>query len=210
MAHGWFGRGPFPWLKPGILVGSLWPLASLALGAVRGTLEADAIAQALNLFGYLALIFLVASLACTPLKKAFAWTWPLRVRKLLGLLAFFYASLHLLTYLGPDQGFSASKIGEDLLERKFIAIGFLAFALLVPLAVTSTDRMVKRLGFQRWQRLHRLAYVAVAAALLHFVWRVKVDLTAPLIFAAIVLVLFGIRVGYALYARAVQPAPSRR
>ncbi|HEY0096952.1 MAG TPA: protein-methionine-sulfoxide reductase heme-binding subunit MsrQ, partial [Archangium sp.] len=176
---------PHPWLKPAVLVGGLSPLALLVLGAWRDTLGANPIEHALNQTGMLALILLVASLACTPLKVVSGWTWPIRLRKLLGLLGFGYAVLHFLVYAGVDHGLDLPIILEDIAKRPFITVGFLALVLLVPLAVTSTNAMVRRLGFPLWQRLHRLAYVAASLGVVHFLWRVKKDLTEPLVYGAV-------------------------
>jgi sulfoxide reductase heme-binding subunit YedZ len=192
---------PYPWLKPAVLVGGLSPLALLALGFWRDTLGANPIERVLNQTGMLALILLVASLACTPLKGVAGWTWPMRLRKLLGLLGFTYAVLHFLTYVGVDQGFDFPIILEDIAKRPFITVGFLALVLLVPLAVTSTNRMVRRLGFPVWQRLHRLAYVAASLGVLHFAWRVKKDLTEPLVYGSVLALLFAIRLVEALRKR---------
>jgi methionine sulfoxide reductase heme-binding subunit len=201
---------PLPWLKPAVLVGGLSPLALLALQATRGTLGANPIERVLNQTGMLALILLVASLACTPLKGVTGWTWPPRLRKLLGLLGFAYAVLHFLTYAGVDQGLALGAILEDIVKRPFITVGFLALVLLVPLAVTSTNRMVRRMGFPAWQRLHRLAYVAASLGVVHFVWRVKKDLTEPLVYGSVLALLFALRVAEALRKRrtgARAPAP---
>ena len=187
-------KGPLPWLKPGLFLGSLVPAVSLAIGAARGTLGADAVAEGLNRLGLLALIFLVASLACTPLKTLTGAVWPIKVRKMLGLYAFFYAVLHLGTYAGFDQGLDFKAIFADIVKRPFILVGFTAFVLLVPLAVTSTAKMVKRIGFLWWKRLHRLAYVAACLGVIHFFLRVKKDATEPLIYAGILAVLLAIRV----------------
>jgi sulfoxide reductase heme-binding subunit YedZ len=200
---------PLPWLKPAFLVGGLSPLALMALDFARGTLGANPIERVLNQTGMLALIVLVASLACTPLKVVAGWTWPLRVRKLLGLLGFAYAVLHFLTYAVLDQGLRWSAILADITKRPFITVGFLALVLLVPLAITSTQRMVRRLGFPVWQRLHRLAYVAVSLGVVHFVWRVKQDVTEPLIYGGVLALLFAIRLAEAVRkrrARAALPA----
>jgi sulfoxide reductase heme-binding subunit YedZ len=203
---------PYPWLKPGVLVGGLVPLALLALGFVRDTLGANPIEYALHQTGMLALILLVVSLACTPLKVVSGWTWPIRLRKLLGLLAFFYAVLHFLIYVVVDQGLDFPIILEDIAKRPFITVGFLALVLLVPLAVTSTNAMVRRLGFPVWQRLHRLAYVAASLGVVHFFWRVKKDVTEPLVYGAVLGLLFLIRIAEALRkrrskARLAVPAP---
>jgi sulfoxide reductase heme-binding subunit YedZ len=187
-------RAPLPWLGPGIFIGALAPLASIALRASQGALSADPIAQVENELGLSALIFLVASLACTPARRLLGWTWPTRIRRQLGLFAFFYAALHFLTYLVPDQGLDWATIVEDIVERPFITVGFLAFVLLVPLALTSTSESVRRLGFRRWQRLHQLAYLAGALAVVHFTWRVKIDLTQPLIYGIVLGGLLAVRV----------------
>lgn len=204
-------KPPLPWLKPALLVGGLLPLAMLAIDGARGALGANAIEVVLNQTGLLALVLLVASLACTPLKLLFAWTWPMRVRKLLGLLAFSYAALHFLTYAVADQGLAWGAIYEDVTKRPFITVGFTALVLLVPLAVTSTNGWVRRLGFTTWQRLHRLAYVAAALGVVHFVWRVKTDATEPFVYGAVLALLLGIRVAKALQKRrAPTPVPSAR
>jgi len=189
-------RTPLPWLKPAVLTGALVPIAAILLRAWRQELGPDPIAQALNQLGLIALIFLVAALVCTPLKAILGWSWPMRLRRMLGLLAFFYALLHVLTYTALDQGFDWSAIAADVVKRKFIFVGFSAFVLLLPLAATSTNWAVKRLGYLRWKQLHRLAYAAPALAVLHFVWRVKRDVREP--------VTYGIVLATLLLARAVQ------
>src|SRR5262249_4183906 len=156
------GPAPLSWLTDGVLVGALVPLAVLLYRAAKGTLGADPVEIALNQLGLLALVLLVASLACTPVKILFGVTWPIRIRKRLRLLRFLYASLHLLSYVGIDQLGHPLAIVRDVVERPFILVGVLAFSLLVPLAATSTPRMLKRLGAARWKRLHRLAYVAAS------------------------------------------------
>jgi sulfoxide reductase heme-binding subunit YedZ len=185
---------PYAWLGPGVLAGALVPLAAIALRGWRGELGANPIAQALNQVGLLALIFLVAALACTPAKRLFGWTWPMRIRRELGLLGFFYALLHVCTYVGLDQDFDWSAIWADVTKRKFIYVGALAFVMLIPLAVTSTNGSIRRLGHARWTRLHRLAYVAPALAALHFYWRVKSDASEPLMYAAVLATLLAARV----------------
>lgn len=177
-----------------MFVGSLAPAIRLLVLGARGELGANPIATALNQLGLVALIFLIASLAATPLKTTLGWTWPIRIRRMLGLYAFFYASLHFLTYLGLDQVLDLRAVFADVTKRNFIAVGFTAFVLLVPLAVTSTDAMVRRLGFVRWKRLHRLVYVAAALGVVHFIWRVKKDLSQPLTYGAVLALLLAIRV----------------
>jgi len=192
---------PDGWLKPGILIGAMVPLASLIARGVSGTLDANPIAQIENELGLAALVFLVACLACTPARRFWGWTWPVRIRRELGLLAFFYASLHMLTYVFADQVVDVGRIAADVVERPFITIGFLAFVALVPLAVTSTRASIRRLGFYRWQRLHQLTYLAGVLAVIHFIWRVKLDVSQPLMYAVVLFILLGARVVWWLTAR---------
>jgi sulfoxide reductase heme-binding subunit YedZ len=170
------------------------PLAVLLIRAVMGTLGAEPVAIALNRLGLLTLIFLVLSLACTPLKILFGWIWPIGLRKTLGLFGFFYGCLHFAAYAVIDQGLKVGPILKDILERKFIWVGFSALVLLVPLAVTSTSKMLKRLGAARWKRLHRLAYLAASLGVLHFVLRVKKDISEPAVYGAVLAALLAIRV----------------
>jgi sulfoxide reductase heme-binding subunit YedZ len=172
---------------------ALAPAASVVVRFLGDQLGPNPIAEAMNKLGFWTLVMLMATLACTPLKLVLGWNWPLQVRRLLGLVSFSYVCLHLTVYLVLDQFFAWGEIGKDILKRPFITVGFLGFLLLVPLAVTSTNAMVKRLGFARWKRLHRLSYAAAAAGVIHFMWRVKADLTEPLIFGAVLLVLLGVR-----------------
>src|SRR5262245_9425108 len=197
---------PYPWLKPAMFVGSLTPVVALLLRAWRGELGANPISQTLNQLGLMALVFLVAALTCTPLKTLLGWTWPLRLRRMLGLYGFVYASLHVSTYVGIDQFFDWPAIVADIWKRPFIFVGFAAFVLLIPLAVTSTAAWVKRLGYKRWKQLHRLAYLAPLLGVLHFTWRVKKDVSEPLTYAFIVGMLLLVRVGTALHARRAMPA----
>lgn len=192
---------PHPWLKPAVLVGGLVPLAGLAVDFAQGTLGANPVQRVLNQLGMLALIILVASLTLTPLKVLFKWTWPIRIRRLVGLLGFFYACLHFLTYVVVDQGLDLHVLVQDVVKRPFITVGLTALVLLVPVAITSTNAMVRRMGFVAWQRLHRLVYVAVSLGVVHFIWRVKKDITEPLIYACVLGLLFAIRVAEAVRKR---------
>jgi methionine sulfoxide reductase heme-binding subunit len=191
------GGPPVPWLKPAVFVGSLMPLAGLALRGMRGTLGADPIAYVLNQLGLLTLIFLIATLALTPLRRLFGWTWPIRIRRMVGLFAFFYATLHVLFYALVDQGLAWGAILEDITKRRFIFVGFMAWVLLIPLAITSTNHAVRVMGAERWQRLHRLAYVCAVLGIVHFIWRVKRDMTEPLIYGSVVALLLLLRVVFA-------------
>lgn len=187
-------RGPLPWLAPGVLVGALAPAVAIGVRACFDRLGANPIAEALNEIGLTALILLVASLAATPLKTLFGWTWPIRIRRLVGLLAFGYAVLHVTVYVAVDQSFDWRAVVADVTKRNFILVGFAAFTLLVPLAVTSTDAAVRRLGFVRWKQVHNLVYPAALLAAVHFIWRVKKDLREPLVYASILGVLLLVRV----------------
>jgi sulfoxide reductase heme-binding subunit YedZ len=186
-----------------VFIGCLIPLALMVIDVARGQLGADPVAIALNRLGLLALICLVASMAATPLRLVCGWSWPLRLRRMLGLFAFFFAVLHFGVYLGVDQGFALSAILADITERKFITVGFAALLVLTPLAATSPHRIRKALGPKRWQRIHRLVYLAGALAALHFIWRVKRDLTEPLLYATVL--------GALLLARVThkKPRPAR-
>ena len=181
------------YLAPAIVTGWLLALAQLGYRVVRHQLGANPIATALNQLGLLALVLLVGSLCATPLKLTLGLTWPLRVRRTFGLLAFFTALLHFLLYLGPDQGFDLLQVLSDIVKRPFIAVGFLALVLLIPLAWTSSKQAVQRLTFPVWQRLHRLVYLIGLLAALHFYLRVKADHTQPLIYAAVIAFGFAIR-----------------
>lgn len=182
-------------LKMGVTAGAFAPLVIILwrLGTNGFT---DPIAQTLNQTGLIALVFLVASLACTPLKLIFQWTWPIRLRKLLGLLAFFYACIHFLIYLCADQFFDFKTILEDIVKRPFITVGFAAFLILIPLAFTSTGKAIRKMGAQKWQRLHKLAYVAAIFAVIHFIWRVKSDFSEPAMYAAVLAGLLFVRLLY--------------
>jgi sulfoxide reductase heme-binding subunit YedZ len=181
------------YLAPAIVTGWLLALAQLGYRVVRHQLGANPIATALNQLGLLALVLLVASLCATPLKLTLGLTWPLRVRRTFGLLAFFTALLHFVLYLGPDQGFDLLQVLSDIVKRPFIAVGFLALVLLIPLAWTSSKQAVQRLTFPVWQRLHRLVYLIGLLAALHFYLRVKADHTQPLLYAAVIAFGFAIR-----------------
>jgi len=192
---------PMLWLKPGIFLGALAPLASIVLRAYQGELTANPIAEVENELGLTALIFLVASLACTPARRLLGWTWPARVRRELGLFAFFYAALHFLVYLGPDEWLDWPTIVGDIAERPFITVGFAALVLMIPLALTSRSDSVRRLGFRRWQRVHQLVYLAGILAVIHFVWRVKLDVSQPMLYAIVLGGLLAVRVAYWLRQR---------
>ncbi len=181
-------------IAPAVVTGWLLTLGQLAYRSGTHQLGANPIATALNQLGLLALVLLLATLCCTPLKLTLGWTWPMRVRRTFGLLAFCSALSHFLLYVGADQGFDVLQVGRDIVKRPFIAVGFLALLLLLPLAWTSSKRAVKRLTFPVWQRLHRLVYPIAILGVLHFFLRVKVDHTQPLLYAGLLAALLGIRI----------------
>jgi methionine sulfoxide reductase heme-binding subunit len=184
---------PLSWLQPAVRTGSYLPFAVILLRALFGALGANPVATALNQLGLLALIFLTASLACTPLKILFAWNWPIRIRRTLGLFGFGSALTHFLVYVVLDQMLVLRALYLDLTKRPFILVGFAALCCLVPLALTSNKASVKRLGFRRWKRLHRLAYVAAALGVTHFYLRVKAGHTEPLVYGVVLGGLFALR-----------------
>jgi len=179
-----------------IFINSIVPLALLAWDAFFGKLGANPVEFTLRTTGVLTLVFLLITLAVTPLRKRYGWNNLIKFRRMLGLYAFFYGFLHLVTYSIFDKSFSISAIASDIWERPFIAVGMLAFFLLVPLALTSTNGMIKRLGGKNWARLHKLTYLAAILGVIHFWMIVKSDVFYPLLFG---LVLAGL-LGYRVYA----------
>ncbi len=184
---------PMVWLRPLAFTLGLLPLAALLYAGFAGELGANPVETVTHRTGDWALRLLLLTLACTPLRGLSGWAWPLQLRRMLGLYAFFYASLHALTYFVLDLELDLGGLWDDIAERPYITVGFSAFVLLVPLAATSTRRMMKRLG-RHWQRLHRAVYAIGVLAVLHFLWLVKADLREPLIYAAVLAVLLGYRV----------------
>ena len=190
--------------KLAVFVNALVPLALVAWDWRRGQLGANPLDFVTRTTGTLTLVFLALTLAVTPLRKWTGAQWLVRLRRMLGLYAFFYGSLHLAAYVWFDKWFDLGAIAQDVARRRFILVGALAFTSMVPLAVTSTDKMIKRLGGKRWQKLHRLTYVAAAAGVFHYYLLVKADVRKPLAFAAVVAVLLGYR-AYASYAKGAAP-----
>src|SRR3974390_64809 len=182
------------WIKAGIFVGALAPLARLGLKAYRGELGANPIELITHSTGDWTLILLLVTLSITPLRMLTKQYWLIGVRRMIGLFAFFYACLHFTTYIWLDKFFDVHEMLHDIAKRKFITVGFLAFVLLIPLAVTSTAGWIRRLGGKRWQRLHRLIYVSAIAGVVHYVWLVKADARKPLEYATVLVVLLGYRV----------------
>lgn len=174
----------------------LLPFLKLALDTFElggGSLGANPVEEILHRLGKWGLIFLLTTLAITPLRRWTGQSWTLRLRRMLGLYAFFYVVGHFLAYALLDQGLSASAIVEDISERPYITIGVVALLLMLPLAVTSTNAMMRRLG-RRWKALHRLTYVVAIIGVWHFYWQVKQDILEPVIYVAVLTVLLGERV----------------
>jgi len=183
-------------LKALLFVAALVPVGRLAAGALvfpewLGANPAEYITRAT---GDWTLRFLLATLAVTPLRKLFGWHSLAAFRRMLGLFAFFYGVVHVSSYVAFDHVFDVAEILKDIVKRPFITVGFTALVLMTPLAITSTNRMVQRLGAKRWLSLHRLVYVIAPLGVLHFWWMVKRDVTEPAIYAAILAVLLGYRV----------------
>jgi len=169
--------------------------------ASRGELGANPIEAVLNRLGFWTLVFLLLALLPTALRLLTGWGEAIRYRRRVGLFAFFYACLHLATYVVLDHFFDFPAIVEDIVKRKFITVGFAAVVLMIPLAATSTDRAVRGLGYVRWQRWHRLIYVSAVLGVVHFLWRVKADHRVPSIFAAVLTLLLAVRALAALRHR---------
>jgi len=176
-----------------IFTNALVPLALLAWDAGRGNLGANPIEFFLRTTGVLTLIFILVTLSVTPLRKYFGWNNLIKFRRMLGLYAFFYGFLHLVTYSIFDKSLSISAIASDVWQRPFIAVGMLAFFLLIPLAITSTNGMIKRLGGKTWARLHKLIYLIAILGVIHFWMIVKSDVFYPLLFGLVLAVLLGYR-----------------
>ena len=177
-----------------LFINSLVPLGLLGWDAIRGNLGANPVEFFLRTTGVLTLLFLLVTLSVTPVRKYFGWNNLVKFRRMLGLYAFFYGALHLVTYSIFDKSLSLSAIVADVRQRPFIAVGMLAFFLLIPLAVTSTGGMIKRLGGKNWARLHKLTYLIAILGVIHFWMIVKSDLFYPALFGIALAVLLFYRV----------------
>ncbi|WP_321817583.1 MULTISPECIES: protein-methionine-sulfoxide reductase heme-binding subunit MsrQ [unclassified Paraburkholderia] len=191
-----------PWAKVAVFVAAWYPLARIVFFGLTDRLGANPIEFITRSTGLWTLVFLCITLAVTPLRRLTGWNALLRFRRMLGLYAFFYATLHFTTYIWFDKWFDVAAMLKDVGKRPFITVGFAAFVLLIPLAVTSTKAMVRKLG-RRWQSLHRLIYAIGVLAILHFWWLKsgKHDLVLPKIYGAIMLALLGWRLAVWLIAR---------
>lgn len=181
----------------------LYPLASLVWLGFAGGLGADPVEFIRRATGTWTLDFLIITLSVTPLRRATGWHWLVRLRRMFGLYAFFYAVIHVVTYFWLDQLFDLAAIWRDVLKRPLITAGFLSFVLMIPFAATSTDRMVRRLGGKRWQQLHRAVYLVAVTGVIHFWWLVKLDYTRPLVYSVIVSALLVTRLIFRHASRAL-------
>ena len=188
------------WIKLGVFVVCLLPLARLGwqlynqLNGLPDDLGANPLEYLTHATGDWTIRFILLTLAVTPIRKLLKQPWLIQLRKMLGLYAFFYGFLHLMTYVWFDKQFDYHEMLVDVLKRKFITAGMLAFVLMIPLALTSTTWAIRKLGGKRWQALHRLIYVTGIAAVVHYIWLVKADLRLPLMYTGILVLLLGYRV----------------
>ena len=182
-------------IKTAIWITGLTPPIWLAAGLFRRTLGINPVETIILVEGRWTLVFLIATMTVTPIRRLTRWNRVVQLRRLLGLFAFFHACTHFLSYFGIDQLFQLQYILEDVLERRYITAGFSALVLMIPLAVTSTKGWIRRLG-KRWQKLHRLSYVAASLGVLHFYWKVKADTFWPLVAAVTLAGLFAVRFAY--------------
>lgn len=180
-------------LKPTVFLACLIPFSQLAYLAYTGNLGTNPIEFITHFTGDWTLMFLLASLSVTPLRKISGWNGLIKFRRMLGLFAFFYAVLHFATYMVLDHFFDFQAIVKDVIKRPYVTVGFTGFVLMIPLAITSTAGMIRRLG-KRWQQLHRLVYVIAIAGVIHFYWLVKADVRRPLQYGSVLVLLLGYRI----------------
>ena len=180
------------YIKRLIFILSLWPIISIGIDIFQNNLGANPVEFIERHFGKWTLIFLCLTLSMTPLRRVTYINQWILYRRMLGLFTFFYASVHLLCYIGLDYQFAWADIKNDIIKHRYVIVGFLGWLLLLPLAITSSDKMIRRLK-ANWKRLHRLIYLIAILGVLHFIWLVKKDITEPLIYAVIVFVLFVLR-----------------
>ena len=201
-------RDPIRLLKPVLFAAALGPFIWLVHAGFNAGLGTDPVETIASVTGTSALVVLFATLAVTPVRRLTGWNPLIRVRRMLGLFAFFYAVLHAVDYFVFDQSLSVPDIVEDVIKHPWVALGFGALVMILALAVTSTNGWIRRLGGKRWNRLHRLIYPAAIAASTHFFLAVKRDVSVPLAFAVVLVVLLGVRV--AVRTRPAGPARARR
>jgi len=188
-------------LKPVVFLACLGPLAYLLYNALLGDLGANPLETITNETGIWTLRLLAATIAITPIRGVTKWNPIITLRRMIGLFAFFYGTLHFFTYFIFDRSLAFDGLWEDVLLRPYITVGFTAFVLMIPLALTSTKGWIRRLGGKRWNTLHKLVYLSASLGVLHYWWKVKLDVTDPMIYAAVVAVLLGWRVVKAIDKR---------
>ena len=181
------------YFKPFVFILCLWPLGVIILDIYYNNLGAEPVKKIMNHFGEWTLIFICLTLTMSPLKRITNLSFWIKFRRMLGLFVFFYATIHLLTYVGLDYRFDWEPIINDVLKKKYIFIGFSAWLLLIPLAITSSQKMIKILG-RNWKNLHRLVYVIAVFGSLHYIWLSKTIFFKPLIYTLIIVVLFALRI----------------
>ncbi len=182
------------WKKVVVFLLCLVPLGMLVWRALHGELTANPIEFITRATGDWIIRFLIITLSITPLRKVLRLPQLIRFRRMLGLFAFFYVCLHFLTYLGPDQSFDLGGMWKDVAKRPYVTVGFTAFVLLIPLALTSTAWSIRRLGGRRWQQLHRAIYISAICGIIHYYWLVKSDVRKPLFYGALVSLLLAWRI----------------
>jgi sulfoxide reductase heme-binding subunit YedZ len=187
------------WYKVVVHIGALAPIALALRDILRGDIGVNPIQEYTLLTGWYALVLLILSLAVTPANAYLGWRWAIPLRKLLGLYAFLYASIHFLIFVGLDYGLDLGLIWQNIIEKRFVLVGFAAFLILIPLAITSTKGWMKRLG-KNWKRLHQWVYLASLLVIVHFVWLVKADIRRPLAYGAVVVFLLLLRTPWARQA----------
>jgi sulfoxide reductase heme-binding subunit YedZ len=180
-------------VKPLLYLGAALPCAWIVFALATGRVDGDQVKFIQHTTGLTVLVSLFVTLSITSLRRLTGWNEVIRIRRLIGLTAFWYALLHFLTYVVFDQSLSVADISEDVAKHPWVLVGFASFLMLVPLAVTSTNGWIRRLGGRRWQRLHSLIYPAALGGVLHFLWLVKKDVRTPLYFAVVLAVLLGVR-----------------
>ncbi len=195
------------WLKVFVFLLSLVPLIRLVWLGFHENLSANPVEFVERSTGYWALFILLATLSLTPIRLITGRTWPIQLRRMLGLFMFFYACLHITTYVWLDYSFDWADITKDIIKHPYVLVGFSAFILTIPLAVTSNNAMVRRLR-ERWKQLHQLVYLIATLGVVHFWWLVKKDIREPLLYASILVVLLGIRVYYKKLAKQSQTGRS--
>jgi sulfoxide reductase heme-binding subunit YedZ len=184
------------WLKISVFLLALIPFFKLGISGYLDNLGANPIEKITHRTGYWTLSFLLITLTITPLRRLTGWLWLVRLRRMLGLFAFFYGCLHFSTYLVLDQFFDWDNIVKDIVKRPYITVGFSAFVLLIPLAITSNNRIIKLIGGKQWRLLHRAIYPIAIGGVVHYWWLVKKDITQPLIFALLLSILLAARLFY--------------